>query len=354
MSDPLVTSPFFMLCPAASDASAVDLLGGQKFSGLTLRALDICHFFLQPRSLEEALGRGFGSDEIEAAIYSGILVGSDHPGLPAVSLWEERGWSRAAYLVFSQQNLEFADDTPAHSESSLSELTAVRRERVREYLAERPYPPRRWSARGPIVSLPPAVDIAPSIDALFRRRSVRRFDTEPIALDTFANILHTSTRNVRGADRSMANEDPYYLLNAFYSWLDIRVVVQGVKGLARGVYQYHSGEHVLYPAGTAPTDADIANCIQGQMWIQGAGFCVFIVVDWERYMYLFRYSRAYINLLIQVGEFAQELLQASYAVGLGGWLTPAVDETIAGSMLALDDEREDAMYFIKIGPPAAR
>jgi SagB-type dehydrogenase family enzyme len=158
----------------------------------------------------------------------------------------------------------------------------------------------------------------------------------PVAAGTLGALLHHATANVRMAEDSKASGDPYYLLNSFYTWLHVYVVVQGVEGIRRGVYQYDFDENALLAVGTQPSDEDLASTIQGQNWIGGGGVSVFVVVQWDRYQWLYRHSRAYLNLLIQIGEFAQELLQAAYQLGLVGWLTPAVAESRAAAMLGLD------------------
>ena len=44
-------------------------------------------------------------------------------------------------------------------------------------------------------------------------------------------------------------------------------------------------------------------------------------------------------------------IRDSYSCGLGAWMTPAVHESRAARLLALDPSEEEAMYFFKIGPP---
>ena len=66
--------------------------------------------------------------------------------------------------------------------------------------------------------------------------------------------------------------------------------------------------------------------MQGQGWVLGTGFAVFVVADLRRLAWLYRHSRAYLHLLMQVGALGQELLMAATELGLGGWTSPAVHE----------------------------
>lgn len=348
----LVSSPLFVLSPTLEGVRAIDLVSGSRFRGLSPQAIELSLFFLRARPASDALGEGYSEATVREALDAGILLEEGSPTYEAGRLWEDRCWSRAAFLLLSQQNLRYAD--VGREFSSLAELADLRRRSVNRFLEQGEYPSRRWKDEEGEISLPRSGPVEPALDAILERRSVRVFSGAPVSADTLGRVLATCTRNVRTADQSMAQGDSYFLLNAFYSWLSVYVVVQRVEDVERGVYQYRPATHSLLaqsPGTVSASDESIARCIQQQRWIGGGGFCLFVVVDWERYMYLFRYSRAYINLLVQVGEFGQEVLQAAYAVGLGGWLTPAVDERTSADLLGLDSDSEDAMYFLKLGYP---
>lgn len=326
----------------------LDLLGCQRFSKLSREAFEIQAYFLEPRSAQEALEAGYTVGKLEEALEAGILVCAEDPRLPAARLWESRCWSRAAYLLFSQHDLSYRE--PMDVDLPLSELSELRRRSIRAYQSERPYPEMRFVEDAEPVVLPRCEALPPSLDTMIARRSIRTFTATAVPASSVAGVLWNSTENVRRAEDSKADGDPYYLLNSFYTWLRVYVVIQAVEGIDRGVYQYDPCSHVLRHVSDSAAEDRISACIQHQEWIGGGGFCLFVVVDWERYMWLYRHSRAYINLLIQLGEFGQEVLQAAYALGLGGWMTPAITESKAAELLALDEEREDAMYFLKIGP----
>lgn len=188
------------------------------------------------------------------------------------------------------------------------------------------------------------------LDAMYHRRSYRSFSKRAVPLASLANVLFEATRNIRIAEASKADGDEFYLLNSFYSWLNLYLVVQGVEGLGAGVYQYDPQDHALTDLGLAAvSNEQIGSAIQGQSWIGGGGFCLLIGVQWERYAWIYRHSRAYLNLLIQVGEFAQEVLMSAYSNGLVGWMTPAVGEGDFARLLSLEKGCEDITYFIKLG-----
>lgn len=349
----LVTSPlFFAHERRGGELCALGLATRERLRAVSPRAWELLYFFLRPRTRVESRTAGFTEAEEVQAHDAGLLVDADAPASTNMFRWESNRWSRVAYLLYSQQDLPYVE--PVDKGHHLSALSAFRRGEIADFQKEAPYPPRFRVDPVQVYRLPvPDAPITYSLDSMLGRRSVRRFSDTPVAAGTLGALLHHATANVRIAEDSKADGDPYYLLNSFYTWLHVYVVVQGVEGVRRGVYQYDFDENVLLAVGRQPSDEDLASTIQGQNWIGGGGVSVFVTVQWDRYQWLYRHSRAYLNLLIQIGEFAQELLQAGYQLGLVGWLTPAVAESRAAAMLALDavDSDVDAMYYLKLGHP---
>lgn len=347
----LSVSPLLFFHPLRAGASAFDGIGRHRFRSVSLSAFQLLEFFLEPKPVGAALDAGISLTLLETAVEEGLLVEEGALGVEHANRWEASRWSRPAWLTFSQMNLDYAE--PVVDISAAGELVDFRRNTVREYLKESPYPSLTLVHDSEPIILPEALEVPLKLATLLRRRSVRSFGDQPVPLLTFATILYAATHNIRTAERSR-NADPVHILNSFYAWLRIFVVVQCVEGLARGTYQYDPLGHRLLRVGGSPSDAQISACIQNQTWIAGSGFCLFAVAQWERYMWVYRQSRAYIGLLIQAGEFGQEVLQAAYSYGLGGWLTPAIHESLAHDLLSLDPGREDAVYFIKLGLPKHR
>lgn len=346
----LIASPLFFVHAERRGERAIDVVGNQRYRKLSKQVFELISLFLEPTNVASAIDAGYSLEIIEEALKVGVLQPYDTRSTAAALSWENHRWSRAAYLTFSQLDLSYVEPTDELAE--LKELSEFRRVAMRNYLAQHPYPDSLLKISETPITLP-AVEIEKEADlnAMLKRRSVRYFSDEPLKLDTFSAVLFEATRNVRLAEDSKKAGDPYYLLNSFYSWLNIFLAVQGVENVGRGIYQYDPLRHQLHSVVDGLEDQQIIECIQHQKWINGAGFCLFVVVQWERYMWIYRHSRAYLNLLIQLGEFGQEVLQAISRRGLGAWMTPAITESKAAALLQLDPWRQDAMYFIKVGPP---
>jgi hypothetical protein len=275
--------------------------------GVTVSVVEVAEFFLEPHTIEEAIAAGFESDELEMARKVGLVVPTDTPSYQVARLWEDRGWSRAAFLMRSALHRGPAD------------------------LDQRPQPDA-WSPTvlGQ-VSLPRVDVTAPvSLDALVHRRTRRAFANEPMRLEAFSEVL----LRVGGAP----------------SWLDAFVVVQDVDGLDQAVYRYEPADHLLELVGASPDEADLLAAVNSQPWVKGSGACAFLVVQWNPCSALHPGSRAYVDVLIRVGELAQEMLHAVYHVGAGAWGTPALHETASRKLLGIDEPGIDALYAVKFGP----
>src|SRR3954471_1746484 len=348
----LVLSPLIFVFPRQHDASVFVATTGSWYRCLSEKASRLLMFFLQPHSMEEAILAGHTAMDIQQAMELGLLVRATDPTCAAQFLWEERNWSRLGYLLFSQMDLPYLE--PVDSDLSIDSLTEFRRNVITNYARTEAYPERYVPDGCRIVTLSrPDIEASCDLDALFRRRCVRRFSDSPIPLSVFSDLVFRATRNIRTAEAAQSAGDLYQILNSFYSWLEVYVIVQEVEGLPRCVAYYDPVKHALHVISEPISDAEIAATIQHQLWISGGGFCVYAVVNWQRYMWVYRHSRAYLNLLVQLGEFGQEVIQSAYHLGLGGWMTPAITESAAAKLLQIDPIKRDAMYFLKIGPPSS-
>jgi hypothetical protein len=331
---------------AAHAGATVTVAGaGERLAHVDARVWDLLFRCLDPATPDELRAEGHRDDAIDTALSLGLLVDSDDERERAARSWEDHRWTRAAHLLFSQMDLSYVDA------AGNGDLTAIRRAEVERRLCESRYP-ERVVAPGEEIELPrPTADPPLSLlTALAGRRSVRKFTREPVPLATVAAILFDATTKLREAEALKESGDPYLLLSSFYAWLDLRMVNQGVDGLPPGVFQYDPLEHVLRRTGEHADDDEVIATVAQQPWAGGSGAALYVCVQWERFRWLYRHSRAYVNVLIQVGEFAQEVLNGVYRRRLGGWVTPAVQESRAAELLSLP-AGVDAMMFVKFGPP---
>jgi SagB-type dehydrogenase family enzyme len=352
VGDSLITSPMlFAHRGRGGRLVAGDPRQGVRFRLASARAAEIAIRFLDPCSVSEAIEDGFELADLEEARAAGILVPADK--LETLGTWERHGWSRPAHLLFSQMDVSYIESDEAMS--SRPAITAERRSAVAAYMDEQDPPRPRQLATGEIVELPPPPPSSPTLSSLTERRSARAFAASPPAAEQLAGTLHTATAGLRAAaaDRA-ANDDPLHRLNSFGSWAHLFVVVQDVEGVSRGSFEYDIAEHRLVRAGGPVADDDLLAAVNRQPWILGPGFVVFVVAQLRPYAWLYRYSRAYVQLLIHVGDLGQGMLMAATDLGLAGWLSPAVHESRAAALLNLPDADDvEVVSMIKLGRPAA-
>lgn len=328
----------------------LDARTGQRHRLVGERGAELALAFLEPRSVASAENAGFSRLEIEEAHRAGLIL--DEEACGRLALWEQAGWSRAAYLMFSQMNLDYVE---SGGDQDLDSLTERRRGQVAQYSSVEPYPNPRPLAAGSAIALPAPQRVDPGLSALTSRRSVRAFSSEPPDAEQLATVLHWTTSSLRSIASDRAGGDPFRLLNSMYSWAHLFVVIQEVHGVPEGVYEYDWTEHRLLRSVSGFREADLLACVQGQRWVLGPGFAIFVVTNLRSYAWLYRHSRAYIHMLIQLGELGQDVVTVATALELGGWTTPAIHESRAAALLGLPDEDGiEVLWMVKLGRPLRR
>jgi SagB-type dehydrogenase family enzyme len=348
--DVLTTSPMlFGYRGRSGQLAACDAQTGRRFRIASDRAPEIITAFLEPRTVASAEQDGFTREELQQALDAGILTSERES--ESAFIWERNGWSRPAFLTFSQMDIPFREheDPKADSEA----VAARRREAVEEYGGARRDPETKLLARGSELELLPPPPATPRLSALTSRRSIRAFSPSPPTLEQLSGVLHAATIELRTiAERRENGDDPIRLLDSHFTFAHFFVVVQAVEGIQSGVFEYDWGSHRLVRAADQPTDEALVAAIQGQRWVLGAGFAVFVVADFRRLAWLYRHSRAYLHVLIQAGELGQELLMAATELGLGGWTSPAIHESRTARLLGLpEDDGFEPLSLVKLGRP---
>ncbi len=342
-----VSSLMFGYCGRNGRLAAFDARGGARYR-LGPRVATVISAFLDPRSIDSAVADGFTAEELDEAERAGILVPAAET--EQLGLWERNGWSRAAYLLFSQMDIPYLESESPVGADDRAGLMAVRRSVIEDYQGKEDYPLPLPLASGDAIALPEASEHTTSLSTFRSRRSARAFAKDAPSAEQLAYVLHRATHGFRTVARDRAAGDPFRLLNSFYSWAHLFVVVQHVERIPRGIFEYDWREHQLLGVASAPSNEALLECVQGQGGILGTGFVVFVVGDMRSYAWLYRHSRAYVHLLIQLGELGQELLTAAGDVGLSGWTTPALHESKTARLLHLPEEDAlDALSMVKLG-----
>lgn len=339
-------NPTFSFTFAGEQFSAITAADQALYSSFGRRMLCLLQFYLEPHSQHDGIDAGYSRAEIEFAIAERLIV--DSQTAEQLKVWDRHRWNRVATLVFSQFNPRYIE--PHKSEAYIWS----RRGQLAEYDREGSWPTITFPAGendSRRIRLPQCETAPVDLKALLKRRTCRKFGTASLSFNAFARILRGGAILLEKST-AMQDEGGVSALKARYCWLRLFVCSQAVENVPRGLYEYDSRQRELVWRANAVSTATLARCTN-QPWVAGGGFCLFLVARWEPFMWLYRHSRAYLKLLIRVGEIAQTYVTATYLNGAACCITPAVNETVASMTLGLEAKIEDAVYCIKIGIPSS-
>ena len=202
----------------------------------------------------------------------------------------------------------------------------------------------------PRVKLPDlALDDSGLFDALARRRSVRAYGPEPLALGELGALLWAgagiTARQEGFALRTAPSAGGLYPIEHY-------VVANEVEGLEQGLYHYdvlgralerlYAGDLRL-PVARAALDQRIAAEAQ-------AVFVWTAVLERSRWKYGERFLR---YVLLDAGHIAENVALAATALGLGTCQIAAFFDEEAADILGVDPDAEPVVYMSTAGRPAA-
>ncbi|HKE48656.1 MAG TPA: putative peptide maturation dehydrogenase [Rhodanobacteraceae bacterium] len=207
-------------------------------------------------------------------------------------------------------------------------------------------------------ALPPARPT--SIDAILARRATcRNFDTTgTLDLARFGDVLKRvvgcqaeveilpGTKALKKAHPSGGSLHP----------LEPYLVVQRVDGVAPGLYHYHVTEHALEPVATMAPDAlrDFGmRCVAGQDFFADAHALLILAARFERTFWKYRnHPKAYRAIVLEAGHVSQNLYLSATELGLGAFVTAAINEVDIEEAFGLDALRESPLAVLGFGPRA--
>ncbi|MBD9369846.1 putative peptide maturation dehydrogenase [Xanthomonas sp. XNM01] len=200
----------------------------------------------------------------------------------------------------------------------------------------------------------PATDGA--FDVLLQRRTTcRNFDPERmVSGEMFAAMMH----RVFAAQASWQMDgDTVFLKKGSPSGgglhpTEAYVIVQRVEGTAPGLYHYHPLEHALEPLDPpAMALADLARLVvAGQYWFADAPVIVVMAARFERCFWKYRkHAKAYRAITMDAGHLSQTLYLSATELGLGAFVTCAVNEIDIEQAFGLDPMTEGVMAVSGFG-----
>lgn len=316
------------------------------------RASDV--FWLERARLDEIAGAAV----VERLLDAGLLLAQ--AGVPAQQREaDERlrsaAWFGPAAQLHWRSRWQGVDsrrtDPAVHGELSLA------------VLAERhgPIPPH-FHARArddERIVLPPQPPLALEV-LLARRLTCRNFDpTATLPLTQLATVLrvvfgalatHELAPGVHAVKKYVPSGGALHPIEAY-------LIAKRVEGLRPGLYHYHVGEHALEPLPNpgAAGIADLAlTAVAGQDWFATAPVLVMLAARFRRNHWKYRnHAKAYRVMLLDAGHLAQTFALAAAELGLGAFITAAINEVDLERAFGLDAMAEGPLAVLGLGARAA-
>lgn len=202
----------------------------------------------------------------------------------------------------------------------------------------------------------PAADIVASAT----RTTCRNFDpARALSADMLSRLL-AATFMAHGQAR--AADDLQFLKKAVPSGgglhaTEAYLLVQAVQGVAPGLYHYRPMEHGLAPLQCDASDlgALAGRLVAGQHWFANAPVLLVLAPRYERGFWKYRnHAKAYRALLLDIGHLSQALYTQATSLGLGAFVTSAINELDVESAFGLDGVSESALAICGVGWRSAR
>jgi putative peptide maturation dehydrogenase len=198
-------------------------------------------------------------------------------------------------------------------------------------------------------------------DLLARRKTCRNFDaTAELSQHDLAIMLHRvwgaigTLELAPGAIAVKKNSPAGGGLHAVEAYL----LAQRVEGLAPGLYHYLAFRHALEPlqALDASEAAALAHrFVAGQHWFDNVPAMVVMTARFDRLFWKYRrHAKAWRVAHLDAGHLSQTMYLSAADLGLGAFVTAAINDHAIEQSLALAPMREGVIALVGFGPRAAR
>lgn len=136
------------------------------------------------------------------------------------------------------------------------------------------------------------------------------------------------------------------------------VLVIKVEGLAPGIYHYHGVDHAMEMAKSLEVSEArrlALKFVAGQQWFADAAVLVVLAVRFDRHQWKYRnHPKAYRVMNVEAGHFSQTLYLSAADLGLGAFVTVAINEKEIETAFDLDGLEQGCLAVCGFGPQSSR
>jgi putative peptide maturation dehydrogenase len=134
------------------------------------------------------------------------------------------------------------------------------------------------------------------------------------------------------------------------------LLVQRAEGLTPGFYHYLSLEHALEPMRALTTEEAASYAhrfVAGQNWFANVPVMVIMTARFDRLFWKYRrHTKAWRVVHLDVGHLSQTMYLSAADLGLGAFVTAAINDRLVEQALELTPMREGAIAIVGFGPRA--
>ncbi|ANZ27349.1 nitroreductase [Rhodococcus sp. WB1] len=193
------------------------------------------------------------------------------------------------------------------------------------------------------------------VDALFERRSVRQFTADPVSLDAVGTVARVATGPVEVIDHPQVGQ---VLLKTSPSAgartpIELYLYANRVDGLAPGFFHYAPLRGGLERIGDSVPGSVLGAALGEQPWLSDCAALLIYTAVPARTRWRYERSRAYRDILIELGHVSQTVLLTATALGLGAVTATAMRDRELEDLLGCDPTAEPALAVTALGRPAA-
>lgn len=214
-----------------------------------------------------------------------------------------------------------------------------------------------WNTRIPLPK-PAHTDF----DALLAlRTTTRNFDTDAsLGNEEFSQMMY---RGFGATHRQLLSEGAEVLKRSSPSGgglhpVEPYVLVVNVEGLSPGIYHYQGVDHVMEMSKSLDISAArqlALTMVAGQPWFADAAALVVLAVRFDRHQWKYRnHPKAFRVMNVEVGHFSQTLYLSAAELGLGAFVTVAINEKQIEEAFEFDGLEQGCLAVCGFGPQTSR
>ncbi len=323
--------------PVEIDAEQREMLGRISPS----RWMAASEFAGDPRVLEQLMQKGLvvardsGAHDAHRLSDERVRMAYWHPlgaVLHAFTRWDE---------VDAVKNMK-----DSHTETALEML---------EYFGTPPAEAQRKIVDNAALIRLPEVPNNAFDELMHRRVTCRNFDaSRPVPLSTFSKIIE---RALAAQTKVEVTEDMVFLKKNVPSGgglhpMEAYFIVQNVEGLAPGLYHYRADAHALepLPAPDVALEDFVMEAVAQQHWFRDAHVLIILAPRFDRTFWKYRqHAKGYRVVALEAGHISQTLYLSATDLGLGAFITGAINEKHLERALGLDPATQGAMAICGFG-----